>query len=119
MKAFLGLASYYQCFIPHFTEVTSPLMAISKGKSNNPIKWEDLCLKDFQKTKKSLCLDMVLKHPNFMHPFILQTDVYNQAVGAMLSQMDRVDWPIAYTSYKLNPHEQRYTTIEQECLNIK
>ncbi|KYO35673.1 hypothetical protein Y1Q_0017678 [Alligator mississippiensis] len=47
-------------------------------------------------------------------------DASNQAVGAMLTQeTDGVERPIAYASRKLQPQEQRYTTIERECLAIK
>ena len=42
-------------------------------------------------------------------------------MGAVLSQEDkeRVDHPVAYFSRKLLPREERYSTIENECLAIK
>ena len=48
-----------------------------------------------------------------MHP----TEGYR----AVLSQLDEEgkDRPVAYYSRKLLPREQRYSTIEQECLAIK
>ena len=44
-----------------------------------------------------------------------------QQVGAVLSQLDSkgCDRPVAYFSCKLMPREQRYSTVEQECLAIK
>lgn len=32
IKSFLGLTSYYRCFIPHFTELATPLMDAIKGR---------------------------------------------------------------------------------------
>ena len=42
-------------------------------------------------------------------------------MGAVLSQVDDdgQDHPVAYYSRKLLPREQRYSTVEQECLAIK
>ena len=41
--------------------------------------------------------------------------------GAVLSQVgnDGQDQPVAYYSRKLLPREERYSTIEKECLAIK
>ena len=43
------------------------------------------------------------------------------AVGAVLSQRskDGEEHPIAYFSRKLLPREERYSTVEKECLAIK
>ena len=59
--------------------------------------------------------------PDFEKPFVLQTDASEQSVGAVLSQQnDNGDeHPVAYWSRKLLPREQRYSTIEKECLAIK
>ena len=55
-----------------------------------------------------------------MRPFILQTDVSDRGVGAVLSQEDLEgeEHPIAYFSRKFLPWEERYSTVE-ECLTIK
>ena len=60
-------------------------------------------------------------NPNFTKQFILQTDASNRGVGAVLSQLgnDGKDRPVAYFSRKLLPREQKYSTVEQECLAIK
>ena len=63
----------------------------------------------------------VLSSPNFEKMFILQTDASNYGVGAVLSQADAggMDHPIAFFSRKLLDREQKYSTIEEECLAIK
>ena len=54
-------------------------------------------------------------------PFILKTDASDRGVGALLSQpsTDNDLHPGAYFSKKLLPREERYSTIEKECLAVK
>ena len=54
-------------------------------------------------------------------PFILQTDASERGVGAVLSQpsTDSDHHPVAYFSKKLLSREERYSTIEKECLAVK
>ena len=63
----------------------------------------------------------VLSSPDLEKTFILQTDDSNCGVGAVLSQTDGegLDHPIAYFSHKILDREQKYSTIEKECLVIK
>jgi len=62
-----------------------------------------------------------MRGPDFTQPFILQTDASDRGVGAVLSQLDdkEQEHPIAYFSKKLLPREERYSTVEKECLAIK
>uniref|UniRef100_A0A1X7VHB9 Reverse transcriptase RNase H-like domain-containing protein n=1 Tax=Amphimedon queenslandica TaxID=400682 RepID=A0A1X7VHB9_AMPQE len=63
----------------------------------------------------------VLYASDYEKEFILQTDLSVRGVGAVLSQADDEgeDHPIGYFSRKLLPHEEKYSTIEKECLTIK
>eukprot|EP00731_Ephydatia_muelleri_P034853 Em0081g18a len=49
------------------------------------------------------------------------TDASNRGIGAVLSQCDEEgqEHPVAYYSRKLLPREERYSTVEKECLAIK
>ena len=71
--------------------------------------------------KEKLCSAPVLKSPNFKLPFVLQTDASNRGVGAVLTQYSEEgeEHPIAFWSRKFLPREERYSTIEKECLAIK
>ena len=53
--------------------------------------------------------------------FTVQTDASDQGVGAVLSQQedDGEEHPIAYFSRKQLPREEKYATVEKECLAIK
>lgn len=59
-------------------------------------------------------------YPNFDQTCILQMDASGVALGAMLTQdKERTEHLIAYASNKLLAREQKYSTIECECLTIR
>ena len=119
VRAFLGLAGYYR---RHFSSVASPLTDLTKSTAHaSNIKWNKDCAKAFEQLKDALCSNPVLKSPCFDRPFIPQTDASDRGVGAVLSQCDDLgeEHPIAYFSRKLLHREQRYSTVEKECLAIK
>ena len=68
-----------------------------------------------------MCSDPVLLSPNFDREFVLQTDASNRGIGAVLSQLDDAgqERPVAFISRKLLPREEKYATVEKECLAIK
>ena len=68
-----------------------------------------------------MCSDPVLVCPDFGKQFYLQTDASNRGVGAVLSQLDAdgLDHPVAYYSRKVMPREEKYSTVEKECLAIR
>ena len=63
----------------------------------------------------------VLKSPDLSRPFIVQTDASDRGIGAVLSQIssDGSEHPVSYYSRKVLPREERYATVEKECLAIK
>ncbi len=56
--------------------------------------------------KNLLCSSSVLRSPDFVRPFILQTDASDRGVGAVLSQIDGEgeEHPVGYFSRKLIYH---------------
>lgn len=117
IKQFLGLAGYYRRFIPNFSKVAKPLTDLLK--KDIKFQWTDLQNKAFNTLKKALCDQPILQYPNFEEEFIITTDASAYAIGGVLSQ-GKVgkDLPISYASRILNPAEQKYSTIEKECLAI-
>ena len=111
---------YYRKFIPDYATLAVPLTDLTRKPKNNQVVWTPECAAAFDQLKDSLCSSLVLKNPDWDKPFILQTDASNR-VGAVLSQSDAdgSDRPVAYFSRKLLPREERYSTIEKECLAIK
>ena len=74
--------------------------------------------RSFSKLKGLMLSSAVLKSPDFNKSFILKTDTSEVGVGAVLSQQDAEghDHPVAFFSRKLMPREQRFPTVEKECL---
>ena len=87
----------------------------------NAVVWTTVCDTAFQELKRRLTCAPVLKSPDFAKQFVLQTDVSQRGIGAVLSQRtsDGEEHPITYYSHKLLPREERYATVEMECLAIK
>ena len=121
VRAFLGVTGYYQKFIPDFASVAAPLTDLIRKNCPDRVVWTPECESAFLKLKNRLCSDPVLRSPDFTRPFVLQTDASERGVGAVLSQLDDNgdDHPVAYFSRKLLPREEKYSTVEKECLAIK
>ena len=121
VRAFLGLTGYYRKFIPDYATVAAPLTDLTRKNAPNQVNWSESCDVAFRKLKKSLCSCPVIKSPDFDRPFILQTDASDRGIGAVLSQTDEAgdEHPIAFYSRKLLPREEKYATVEKECLAIK
>ena len=121
VRTFLGMTGYYRKFIPHYSTIACPLTDLIRKSMPNQVIWSAECEEDFRKLKECLCSAPVLQSPDFDKPFTLQTDASDSGVGAVLSQVDDegADHPIAYFSRKLLLREERYSTIEKECLAIK
>ena len=105
-------------YIPQYAV---PLTDLTRKSQPNEIQWTAECAIAFQKLKEALISSPILRSPDFSRRFILQTDASDRGVGAILSQLDDKgqDRPVAYFSRKLLPREEKYSTIEKECLAIK
>ena len=121
VRAFLGLTGYYRKFIPHFASIAAPLTDLTRRNRPTRVTWTDQCQDSFVKLREILCNTPVLCSLDFTKEFILQTDASDRGIGAVLSQQDDdgVDHPISFYSRKLLPREERYATVEKECLAIK
>ena len=121
VRAFLGLTGYYRRFIPDYASVAAPLTDLTRKSAPNKVVWSESCEKAFRELKLLLCSSPILRSPDFTRQFILQTDASDRAIGTVLSQVDGEgeEHPVGYFSRKLLPREERYATVEKECLAIK
>ncbi|KAL1251467.1 hypothetical protein QQF64_019263 [Cirrhinus molitorella] len=119
VRAFLGLAGYYRCFIPNFSSLAAPLTDLTRKGQPEKAPWGPAEEEAFQHIKKALTTEPVLRAPDFNCPFLLQTDASDTGLGAVLSQvLDGEEHPVIYISRKLTPAEQRYATVEREALAV-
>ena len=105
LHSVIGLANYYQEYIPNFASVIMPLTELMKKKVLNEITWTDSQENAFQCLKIQLVEMPSLYTPNVGKPFQLYTDASSKATGAYLSQFDDSDKEhlIAFFSKKLSP----------------
>ena len=84
------------------------------------VKWLPEHTAALEAIKQSLISKPLLVAPNSNKPFILQTDATANSVAAILTQLhdEGREHVICYASRKLLPREQRYSSMEQECLGI-
>ena len=121
VRSFLGLTGYYRKFIPNYVQIAAPLTDLTRKNSATQVKWTSECNEAFKALKQLLCSAPVLRSPDFTREFVLQSDASDRGVGAVLSQLDDEgdDHPVTFFSRKLLPREEKYSTIEKECLAIK
>lgn len=117
MRSFFGLASYNRRFIKGFAEIDCPLHQLpEKGRK---FCWREECEGAFQELKVSLTIASVLAYPDPKKSFIMDTDVSDVGIGAVLSQeeggLERV---VAYASRALAKQEWKHATTKKELLSM-
>ncbi|XP_050703676.1 uncharacterized protein LOC126989161, partial [Eriocheir sinensis] len=119
LRSFLGMASFYRCFIPMAAELTGPLSDLPRKPQREPLPWTEDLLSRFEQLKDALPSQPVLRLPNPALPFVLRTDASNFGLGAVLLQYYKdTPHPVWYASRKLLDRERRYAPIEREALAI-
>ena len=119
VQAFLGFANFYRRFIQDFAKHAKPLTTLTK--KDQPWVWGVEQEEAFQNLKQAFTSAPILRIPDDVNPFRLETDSSDFATGAVLSQLDPVDqlWhPVAFYSKSLNEHERNYEIYDKEMLAI-
>ena len=117
VRSFLGFATYYRRFIPHFSTVASSLTALTR--KDEPFVWTDEREMAFRRLKESLITAPVLAYPLPQGQLILDTDASNTGIGAVLSQeQDGQEKVIGYASKTLSKSERAYCTTYKELLAV-
>ncbi|GFW56238.1 retrovirus-related Pol polyprotein from transposon 297 [Trichonephila clavipes] len=117
LRSAFGLCNLYRQYIPNFAKTALPLTELTKKKVPNEIPWSK---EAFKKLKTALCGITELQVPDIEKPYYLHTDASQTTVGCCLCQLDGEDniHPIAFGSQKLNPSQQKWSTIEREAYAI-
>ncbi|GFW68759.1 retrovirus-related Pol polyprotein from transposon opus [Trichonephila clavipes] len=113
VSKFLGMAGWYQKFIPLYADICEPLYWLKK--KGTKFNWSTEAQDAFDQIKRALTEAPVLQLPNFQEQFNLFKDASGDGIGAVLNQNHR---PIAFASRTLNKAERNYTVTERECLVV-
>jgi hypothetical protein len=128
VRAFLGLATYYQKYVQDFAKIAAPLHELLKEKDESlrrrkyrEVVWNAQCEIAFEQLKGALTTAPLLKIIEPWKHFRIETDASEWAIGMVLGQEDdNSKWhPVAFDSRKLNNAERNYPTQEKELLAIK
>ena len=114
VRSFIGMATYYCRFLPHYSHVKRPLTELTR--KDVPWVWGEAQETAFQQIKKMLISAPVLRNPDWTRPFILHTDWSKAGVGACLSQIaeDGQEYAIAFASRMNSKAESAFSSYEGE-----
>ena len=117
MRSFLGLCSYYRRFINKFADIARPLHKLTEKATR--FNWTESCQQAFDLLKQTLTSAPILSYPKEQGKLILDTDACQEALGAVLSQvqgdMERV---LGYFSKSLSKTERVYCVTRKELLAV-
>ena len=118
VRSFLELANQLFGFIPDFAHMSVHLQALTAKK--NAFPWLQDHQEEFEKIKQLLTSDMVVIHFDQNLPVTILTNAsrlhgLGYAMGHFVNGRFRI---VACGSKSLTPTQQRYATIELECLGV-
>jgi hypothetical protein len=118
VQSFLGFCNFYRRFIKSFSEISRCLSDLTK--KDVVWCWSDDCQLAFESLKDAILSAPSLHHPDFLLPFVLETDASDFAVGAVLSQPFSAEFlsPVGFFSRKLSSAEVNYDVHDKELLAI-
>jgi hypothetical protein len=114
VRSFLGLTNFYGAFIPHYSEICSPMTALTgKGVS---FEWTSECARAFDELKKLLQSEVFLAAHDWDKPAYLETDASNVAHAGVISQggLDGIRRPVVMFSHKFRDHEKNWPVHDKE-----
>jgi hypothetical protein len=113
--SFLGLSNFYRRFMLGFSHIAWALSQINRGGGKEKFAWGRSQQKAFDDLKKCLCSAPVLSLLDLQHPFEIEIDASDYAVGAVLTQHDHL---VAYHSETLSDTVHKYPTYNKEMYSI-
>ena len=117
VRSFIGMCSYYRRFIPNFSQIAEPIIALTRKYAH--FKWSDTHQRAFEYLKDSLTAVPLLVYPDSNKPYVLYTDSSDTCIGACLTQeCDGDEKPIYYLSHKLSRSQYKWSVVEKEAFAI-
>ena len=119
VRSFLGLTGFYREYIPSYASIAVPLTEMTRKGQPNNVQWSPAAENAYLALKDRIVSKPILRLPDQAKTFILRTDASDLGIGAMLLQeSDGKLFPVSFASKKLSGSQQKYSTIEKECLAL-
>ena len=125
IKQFLGLTGYYRKFIPHFSEISRPLVKLTA--KDTQFEWTPHCQISFEMLKEALMSTPILKYPDTDKPYTIFTDVSKYGWAGVLTQehTTRIEGkqvttnhPVAYVSGMFHGSQLNWAAMTKEANTI-
>ena len=118
VRVLLGHTGYYRKFIRYYSDMTYPLEELLR--EDQEFDWTEECDISFEALKMKLVKAPILRFPDWSTKFHVHIDTSGLAIGRILTQPgdNGMDYPIIYSSRKLNKAERNYSTTEREALGM-
>ena len=117
VQSFLGFANFYRRFIQDFGAIAFPLHGLTH--KDTVFFWSDDHQSAFDRLKRSITSDPVLRHFDPSVECVVETDASDFALGAVLSQNSGDGLrPVAFASRSLKGAELNYPIHDKEMSAI-
>ncbi|MBW0463548.1 hypothetical protein O181_003263 [Austropuccinia psidii MF-1] len=117
LQSFLGFSNSYCCFIKNYSKIITALTSLFE--TDSPFIFNEEVLSQLQILKEVLTTAPILSQFNHSLQTIVETDAYDYALGAVLSQFnDSGKHPIEFEICKLLTAEINYEINDKELLGI-
>jgi hypothetical protein len=118
VRAFLGFANFYHCFVRDYSKIVQPLTLLTqKGVA---FVWKEEQQKAFDDLKNTFTSAPILARFDPDRDVIVETDASDYVSAGVLSQYDddRILHLVAYFSKKHSPAECNYEIYDKELMAI-
>jgi len=116
LQRYIGMFSFYQRCVPHFSETIGPLRELMKQPT---FSWTSVHDKAFADIKQCMKEAIELAYPMAGASYTITADASSYAIGACIHQVkDGSSTPLGFFSRKLSDVEKRYSTFDRELLAI-
>ena len=88
---------------------------LTKGNGKTVFNWTSTQQQAFEQLKHKPCTTPVLVLPDFHHPFEIEIDTSDYALGIVITQSSH---PVAFHSETFNDVIKRYSMYEKELFSI-
>ena len=119
VRSFLGLSGFFRRFVHNYAGLAKPLTQLTK--EDVPFHWGQQQEEAFNRLKKHLVSEPILKAPDFARTWFIVTDACDIGIAAWLGQKyEGKIQPVAYFSRQMRKSEEKIKRdpMEQECLGI-